>query len=128
MLWAIPLGRLSARLGIRHRRVGRLLARALARFDRALDRTAAAWAERRKIPQVAFGLDRRLGSPDGFRRNEQMLSLKARCLVTYSGDGVLKRLVIQAKEGIHSSIGGGPLVRIRSVLPGPWRSRKPFID
>src|SRR6185295_1620424 len=43
--------------------------------SKGLDRIAAAWAERRKIAQVAFGLDRRLGSRAGFRRNEQMLSL-----------------------------------------------------
>ena len=41
---------------------------------KGLDRVAAAWAERRKVAQVAFGLDRRLGSRAGFRRNEQMLS------------------------------------------------------
>ena len=65
---------------------------------KGVDRIAAAWAERRKVPQVAFGLDRRLGARAGFRRNEQMLSLKPRYLVAYPGSGVLERLVIQAKE------------------------------
>jgi hypothetical protein len=37
---------------------------------KGLDRIAAAWAERRKVAQVAFGLDRRLGARAGFRRNE----------------------------------------------------------
>jgi len=78
--------------------------------SRGLDRIAAAWAERRKVAQVAFGLDRRLGSRAGFRRNEQMLSLKPRCLVAYSGNGVLERLVIQAKEkGVHVVDRRGPL-------------------
>jgi hypothetical protein len=69
---------------------------------KGLDRIAAAWAERRKVAQVTFGLDRRLGSRAGFRRNEQMLSLKPRCLVAFAGNGVLERLVIAAKEkGVH---------------------------
>jgi hypothetical protein len=74
------------------------------------DRLAAAWAERRKIPQVAFGLDRRLGSRAGFRRNEQMLSLNPRYLVAFPGNGVLERLVIQAKaKGVHVVDRRGPL-------------------
>ncbi|MGE5564272.1 MAG: DUF2493 domain-containing protein [Bacillota bacterium] len=77
---------------------------------KGLDRIAAAWAERRKVAQLAFGLDRRLGSRAGFRRNEQMLSLKPRCLVVFAGNGVLERLVIQAKEkGIHVVDRRGPL-------------------
>ena len=77
---------------------------------KGLDRIAAAWAERRKIPQVAFGLDRRLGPRAGFRRNEQMLSLSPRCLVAFAGNGVLERLVISAKEkGVHVVDRRGPL-------------------
>jgi hypothetical protein len=77
---------------------------------RGLDRIAAAWAERRKVAQVAFGLDRRLGSRAGFRRNEQMLSLSPRCLVAFAGNGVLERLVISAKEkGVHVVDRRGPL-------------------
>jgi hypothetical protein len=69
---------------------------------KGLDRIAAAWAERRKVAQVAFGLDRRLGARAGFRRNEQMLSLDPRYVVAFPGNGVLERLVIQAKaKGIH---------------------------
>jgi hypothetical protein len=69
---------------------------------KGLDRIAAAWAERRKVAQVAFGLDRRLGARAGFRRNEQMLSLNPRCLVAFAGNGVLERLVIAAKQkGVH---------------------------
>jgi len=78
--------------------------------SKGLDRIAAAWAERRKVAQVAFGLDRRLGSRAGFRRNEQMLSLKPRCLVAFAGNGVLERLVIDAKaKGIHVVDRRGPL-------------------
>ncbi len=65
---------------------------------KGLDRLAAAWAERRRVAQVAFGLDPRLGQRAGFRRNEQMLGLKPRYLVAFAGNGVLERLVIQAKE------------------------------
>jgi hypothetical protein len=69
---------------------------------RGLDRLAASWAEQRKVPQIAFALDRRLGTRAGFRRNEQMLSLKPRYLVAFAGNGVLERLVIDAKaRGVH---------------------------
>ena len=78
--------------------------------SRGVDRIAAAWAERRKVAQVAFGLDRRLGSRAGFRRNEQMLSLAPRCLIAFPGNGVLERLVIAAKEkGVHVVDRRGPL-------------------
>jgi len=78
--------------------------------SRGLDRIAASWAERRKVPQVAFRLDSRLGNRAGFRRNEQMLSLNPRCLVAFAGNGVLERLVIQAKDkGIHVVDRRGPL-------------------
>lgn len=79
---------------------------------KGLDRLAAAWAERRKVPQIAFGLDSRLGNRAGFRRNEQMLSLNPRCLVAFAGNGVLERLVIQAKEkGVPVVDRRGPLGR-----------------
>lgn len=66
--------------------------------SKGVDRLAAAWAERRKVAQVAFGLDSRLGQRAGFRRNEQMLALKPRYVVAFAGNGVLERLVIQAKQ------------------------------
>jgi hypothetical protein len=78
--------------------------------SKGLDRIAAAWAERRKVAQVAFALDRRLGARAGFRRNDQMLSLNPRCLVAFPGNGVLERLVIAAKEKrIHVVDRRGPL-------------------
>ena len=78
--------------------------------SKGVDRLAAAWAERRKVPQVAFGLDKRLGARAGFRRNEQMLSLGPRYLVAFAGNGVLERLVIQAKEkGVAVVDRRGPL-------------------
>jgi hypothetical protein len=74
------------------------------------DRLAASWAERRKVPQLIFSLDRRLGQRAGFRRNEQMLSLNPRYVVAFAGNGVLERLVIQAKEkGISVVDRRGPL-------------------
>ena len=66
--------------------------------SKGVDRFAAGWAERHKIPQVVFNLDPRLGQKAGFRRNEQMLSLKPRYVIAYPGNGVLERLVIDAKE------------------------------
>jgi len=78
--------------------------------SKGLDRLASAWAERRKVPQVAFGLDSRLGNRAGFRRNEQMLALNPRCLVAFPGNGVLERLVVQAKEkGVAVVDRRGPL-------------------
>jgi SLOG family YspA-like protein len=65
---------------------------------KGVDRLAASWAEQRRVPQVAFGLDRRLGQRAGFRRNEQMLSLNPRYVVAFAGSGVVERLVIQAKQ------------------------------
>jgi hypothetical protein len=65
--------------------------------SRGVDRIAASWAERRNVQQLVFALDRRLGARAGFKRNEQMLSLKPRYLVAFPGNGVLERLVIEAK-------------------------------
>ena len=94
---------------------------------KGVDRVASAWAESRKVPQVAFGLDRRLGSRAGFRRNERMLSLKPRYLVAYAGNGVLERLVIQAKEmGIavvdrRGPLGTNPKLAARTVADAQAR-------
>jgi SLOG family YspA-like protein len=78
--------------------------------SKGVDRLAASWAEQRKVPQVAFGLDRRLGQRAGFRRNEQMLSLNPRYVVAFAGSGVVERLVIQAKQkGISVVDRRGPL-------------------
>lgn len=77
---------------------------------KGLDRLAASWAERRKVAQVPFRLETRLGQRAGFRRNEQMLDLKPRYLVAFAGNGVLERLVIQAKQqGVHVVDRRGPL-------------------
>lgn len=78
--------------------------------SRGVDRLAASWAEQRKVPQVAFSLDRRLGQRAGFRRNEQMLSLNPRYVIAFAGSGVVERLVIQAKhKGIAVVDRRGPL-------------------
>lgn len=61
------------------------------------DRLASSWAERREIAQVSFALDMRLGARAGFQRNERMLSLAPRYIVAFEGNGVLERLVIEAK-------------------------------
>jgi hypothetical protein len=65
--------------------------------SKGVDRLAASWAERRGIPQVTFSLDMRLGARAGFKRNERMLSLDPRYLIAFPGNGVLERLVIDAK-------------------------------
>jgi len=77
---------------------------------KGLDRLAAAWAERRGVVQVAFSLEAKLGRRAGFRRNEQMLGLKPRYVVAFAGNGVLERLVIDAKrQGIAVVDRRGPL-------------------
>lgn len=77
---------------------------------KGVDRLASAWAENRKVPQIAFGLETRLGQRAGFKRNEQMLSLNPRYLVAFAGNGVLERLVIDAKaRGIAVVDRRGPL-------------------
>ena len=78
--------------------------------SKGADRLASAWAGQRRVPQVVFALDRRLGARAGFRRNDQMLSLEPRYLIAFPGNGVLERLVIQAKEkGVHVVDRRGPL-------------------
>lgn len=77
---------------------------------KGVDRIAASWAEQRKVPQIVFGLDRRLGARAGFQRNQQMLSLSPRYLVAFAGNGVLERLVIDAKrKGVAVVDRRGPL-------------------
>ncbi|WP_225008053.1 DUF2493 domain-containing protein [Novosphingobium percolationis] len=61
------------------------------------DRIAGSWAERHKVAQVTFSLDVRLGARAGFARNERMLSINPRYVVAFPGNGVLERLVIEAK-------------------------------
>jgi hypothetical protein len=39
----------------------------------------------------------RLGARAGFKRNERMLSLDPRYVIAFPGNGVLERLVIEAK-------------------------------
>ena len=65
---------------------------------KGVDRLASSWAERRNIAQVTFSLDMRLGARAGFKRNERMLSLDPRYVVAFPGNGVLERLVIEAKS------------------------------
>jgi hypothetical protein len=65
---------------------------------KGVDRLASSWAERRNIPQISFSLDMRLGARAGFKRNERMLSLDPRYVVAFPGNGVLERLVIEAKS------------------------------
>ena len=75
-----------------------------------LDRLASSWAERRNIPQGTFSLDMRLGARAGFKRNERMLSLDPRYVVAFPGNGVLERLVIEAKtDRIAVGARRGPL-------------------
>lgn len=64
---------------------------------KSVDRLASSWAERRKVAQVTFSLELRLGARAGFKRNERMLSLDPRYVIAFPGNGVLERLVIDAK-------------------------------
>lgn len=77
---------------------------------KGIERLAASWAEQNGIQQVRFGLDRKLGDRAGFRRNEQMLSLKPRFVIAFQGNGVTERLVIEAKaRGLRVVDRRGPL-------------------
>ncbi len=77
---------------------------------KGIERIASSWAEQHGIQQVRFGLDRKLGDRAGFRRNEQMLSLKPRYVIAFQGNGVTERLVIDAKKaGIRVVDRRGPL-------------------
>src|SRR3546814_6789676 len=58
---------------------------------KGIERIAASWAEQHGVQQVRFGLDRKLGDRAGFRRNEQMLSLKLRYVIAFQGNGVTER-------------------------------------
>ena len=79
---------------------------------KGVERLAASWAEQHGIQQVRFGLDRKLGDRAGFRRNEQMLSLRPRYVIAFQGNGVTERLVIEAKKaGIRVVDRRGPLGR-----------------
>jgi len=95
--------------------------------SKGADRLAASWAEQRKVPQVAFGLDRRLGQRAGFRRNEQMLSLNPRYVVVFAGSGVVERLVIEAKTkriavvDRRGPLGTNPKHAAR-LAPGPYEA------
>lgn len=77
---------------------------------KGIERLAASWAEQNAIQQLRFGLDRKLGDRAGFRRNEQMLSVKPRYVIAFQGNGVTERLVIEAKaRGIRVVDRRGPL-------------------
>lgn len=77
---------------------------------KGIERLAASWAEQKGIQQLRFGLDRKLGDRAGFRRNEQMLSVKPRYVIAFQGNGVTERLVIEAKaRGIQVVDRRGPL-------------------
>jgi hypothetical protein len=65
--------------------------------SKGVDRLAASWAERQNVQQLVFSLDRRLGARAGFKRNDQMLTLDPRYVIAFPGNGVLERLVIEAK-------------------------------
>lgn len=84
---------------------------------KGIERLAASWAEQKGIQQLRFGLDRKLGDRAGFRRNEQMLSVKPRYVIAFQGNGVTERLVIEAKaRGIQVVDRRGPLGTPPAVL------------
>jgi len=86
---------------------------------KGVDRLASSWAERRGIPQVTFSLDMRLGARAGFKRNERMLSLDPRYVIAFPGNGVLERLVIEAKARRITVVDRrGPLGTFPKAPPG----------
>lgn len=87
---------------------------------KGIERLAASWAEQHGVQQVRFSLDRELGDRAGFRRNEQMLSLKPRYVIAFQGNGVTERLVIDAKKaGIRVVDRRGPLGTPPSAQKAP---------
>jgi hypothetical protein len=91
---------------------------------KGIERLAASWAEQKGIQQVRFGLDRKLGDRAGFRRNEQMLSLKPRFVIAFQGNGVTERLVIEAKaRNIRVVDRRGPLGAPPASLKAEGRQR-----
>lgn len=87
---------------------------------KGVDRIASSWAERHKVAQVVFALDLRLGARAGFQRNERMLSLDPRYLIAFPGNGVLERLVIDAKSrGTTVVDRRGPLGTNPKARPAP---------
>lgn len=77
---------------------------------KGLDRLAASWADQNSVQQVRFGLDKKLAGRAGFRRNDDMLSLRPRYVIAFAGNGVSERLVIDAKQaGIRIVDRRGPL-------------------
>ena len=87
---------------------------------KGVDRLASSWAERRNIQQVTFSLDMRLGARAGFKRNERMLSLDPRYLIAFPGNGVLERLVIDAKSRRITVVDRrGPLGTSPKAPPAP---------
>ncbi|MDQ1159538.1 hypothetical protein QE385_003935 [Sphingomonas sp. SORGH_AS 950] len=87
---------------------------------KGIERLAASWAEQHGVQQVRFSLDRKLGDRAGFRRNEQMLSLKPRYVIAFQGNGVTERLVIDAKKaGIRVVDRRGPLGTAPSARKAP---------
>lgn len=84
------------------------------------DRIASSWAERHQIAQITFALETRLGARAGFARNEKMLSLNPRYIVAFPGNGVLERLVIDAKARRITVVDRrGPLGTNPKAEPGP---------
>lgn len=69
---------------------------------KGVERIAASWVEQHGVQQLRFGLDRKLGDRAGFRRNEEMLSLKPHYVIAFQGNGVTERRD-QREEGRHPS-------------------------
>ena len=86
--------------------------------SKGADRLAGSWAESRKIPQIAFGLDVRLGQRAGFKRNEQMLSLKPRYVVDFRAMEFSSALSSRRRgAGSPLSIGADPWASVQSLQP-----------
>jgi len=76
---------------------------------KGVDRLASSWAERRNIPQISFSLDMRLGARAGFEAQRAYCSRSTPVtVVAFPGNGVLERLVIEAKS------------RRITVVDSPW--------
>lgn len=63
------------------------------------EKIAACWADRRKVPQIAFKLDwARHANAAPFKRNDQLLEIMPIGIVLFPGSGVTDNLVDKARQ------------------------------
>jgi hypothetical protein len=68
---------------------------------------AAKWAEARRVPQIVFQPDWKLGKSAPFKRNDRMLAAKPIGVIVFPGNGITENLADKARrQGIPVMRGG----------------------